>query len=581
MDSAFPQRPSFVKYGPYTYDDYGVTVASIPRASSSILNTLFPVKPVTAPSRRPVKRWIAAQLQHFGIPYEPSNTVAQLLALLEKEYRDGHCKYDSPSVLLLEKTLYDMYQAVQEDYQQQKADWRVKKFARQVTPSDEALFDPSLFMAKYFLNKEDGVPDKSKQSKAIVLHNVYNQQFVSIALSIAGLSFQISHPATVIGWAESFEEGLDAGFASLADKHIKEYVPTFEANFDYRRFLKKYFLSLDYPFEMGVPAHDRTLEPVQLMPQLYFDVREKLRKAVANINGLLIATTPGRGGTWTLLTWSEHAEKLTGVVAKIHAAGMNEKLYDDTIIAQVWQTKLSRHNLFKQLVNPNNITPLRLGNLQGQYVIRCNVIDPWGYEDFSLDINAPRRNDPAARATFSLGKLQGAMILALDCDKVDQMRRVLDKKGTTQHDTPESDSDDDDDDWEKVPRLTVHRFRNDNVKWRVYLQYAGTCNGLNQVDEHNEQVGYIDFNVDPERSDDDEKAVGYGLAYGRGYIVGPKYMTSRRSEKGEMLPIEVFKWTGETVRVAAPWNAFNFWGGFEARFRVCERAMTMTKGYEL
>lgn len=90
MDSAFPQRPSFVKYGPYTYDDYGVTVASIPRASSLILDTLFPVKPVTAPSRRPVKRWIAAQLQHFGIPSEPSNTVAQLLALLEKEYRDGH-----------------------------------------------------------------------------------------------------------------------------------------------------------------------------------------------------------------------------------------------------------------------------------------------------------------------------------------------------------------------------------------------------------------------------------------------------------------------------------------------------------
>lgn len=89
MDSAFPKRPSFVRYGPYTYDDYGVTVANIPRASSQTLATLFPTNPVTAPSRRPVKRWIAAQLQHFGIPYQPSNTIAQLLALLEREYKDG------------------------------------------------------------------------------------------------------------------------------------------------------------------------------------------------------------------------------------------------------------------------------------------------------------------------------------------------------------------------------------------------------------------------------------------------------------------------------------------------------------
>lgn len=253
-------------------------------------------------------------------------------------------------------------------------------------------------------------------------------------------------------------------------------------------------------------------------------------------------------------------------------------MYDDTLISLVWQSKLSRHTLFKQCVKPtNNTSALRLSQLQGQYVIRCNAIDPWGYEDFSLDINAPRRNDPAARATFSLGKLQGAMILALDCDKVDQMRKILEKKSTaTQHSTPESD-----DDNEMDEHLTVHRFRDDDAKWRVYLQYAGTCNGLNQVDEHNEQVGFIDFNVDPERSDDDEKALGYGLAYGRGLIVGPKYMTSRKSDKGEILEIEVFKWTGDTVRVAAEWNAFNFWGGFEARFRVGERAMTMTKGYEL
>ncbi|KAI2998687.1 Mediator complex subunit 13 N-terminal family protein [Aspergillus niger] len=578
MDSAFPKRPSFVRYGPYTYDDYGVTVANIPRASSQTLATLFPTNPVTAPSRRPVKRWIAAQLQHFGIPYQPSNTIAQLLALLEREYKDGKCSYESPSVRLLDKTMYEMYNAVQEAYQQQKAEWRKKKFARQVSPSDEALFDPFLFMAKYFLDKENGVPDKTKQTEAIVLHNVYNQQFVSTALSIPGLSFHISHPATVIGWADTFEEGLDAGFASLSQNHVKEYVPTFEANFDHCRFLTKYFLSLDYPYEMGVPARDRTVEPVQLMPQLYFDVREKLRKEVANINGLLIATTPGRGGTWTLITWSEYADKLTGVVSKIHAASMNEKMYDDTLISLVWQSKLSRHTLFKQCVKPNNNTSaLRLSQLQGQYVIRCNAIDPWGYEDFSLDINAPRRNDPAARATFSLGKLQGAMILALDCDKVDQMRKILEKKSTaTQHSNPESD-----DDNEMDEHLTVHRFRDDDAKWRVYLQYAGTCNGLNQVDEHNEQVGFIDFNVDPERSDDDEKALGYGLAYGRGLIVGPKYMTSRKSDKGEILEIEVFKWTSDTVRVAAEWNAFNFWGGFEARFRVGERAMTMTKGYEL
>ncbi|GKZ30744.1 hypothetical protein AbraIFM66950_010129 [Aspergillus brasiliensis] len=590
MDAAFPKRPAFVRYGPYTYDDYGVTVSNIPRASSQTLATLFPTDPVTAPSRRPVKRWIIAQLQHFGIPYEPAETVGQLLALLEKEYREGHCSYDSPSVVQLDKTLYDMYTTMQEAYHEQKAQWRLRKFARQVTPSDEALFDPSLFMAKYFLTKENGVPDKSKQTEALVLHNVYNQQFVSNALSIPGLNFHISHPATVIGWADTFEKGLDAGFASLADSHIQAYVPTFEANFDFRRFLTKYFLSKDYPFEMCVPAPGRTPEPVQLMPQLYFDVREKLRKAVATINGLLIATTPGRGGTWTLITWSEHANKLTGVVSKIHAAGLSEKMVDDALHSLVWQSKLSRHNLFKQCMMPISTTstgtpPLRLNHLQGQYIIRCNAIDPFGYEDFNLDVNAPRRNDPAARATFSLGKLQGAMILALDCDKVDQMRQVLSKKGipiTTRSSssggaqkqtTPESGNDD------EPEYLTVHRFKNNDAKWRVYLQYAGTCNGLNQVDDHNEQVGYIDFNAVPEGSEKDD--VGYGVAYGRGYIVGPKYMTSRKSDKGEMLEIEVFKWTGDTVRVACEWNAFNFWGGFEARFRVGERAMAMSKGYEL
>ncbi|OOF98951.1 hypothetical protein ASPCADRAFT_127539 [Aspergillus carbonarius ITEM 5010] len=541
MDEEFPKKPNSVKLGSFVYDDYGITVNGIPRASPALLQRVFPEDPSKATRHKPNKRWVTAQLQHFGLEFRPGDSTIQLRAILENAYKDGQCNSLAPSTIAMEKTLSGMYEKMQDNYEVQKQHWRMTKFAELGSPSEEALFDASLFMAKYFLTEEDGVPDKDKQKEALVLEKVFGCQFENATKNVSGLSVCITSTVTVVGWEDTFSRGMDAGFAKLADIQCLTLRCTFEANFDLGRFMTKYFLDGN-----GNPDQKKTPDPIKLMPRFEERLYEPLAAAVLRTPGLYVRGTIANGGVWSFLGWDIH--QIMHKVDEINQVGESEKELDETLMTAVWSTKLERHVRYME----RHVAPtgqLGITDLHGQYIVRCEAIDPWGYEDLWLAIHRKAPGEPGTSGGFFLGPFKGTMLLASSCDALDRTREAFEtrwekKRWRCHPATPERKN--------REPS-TIRRFEDPAKVTRVYFQWAGTASRCNHVDEKNLQIGYLDF--------------ADSLAEAHGVIMGPAF-------EGRSYPWSVYKHSETTGGWASPWTSFDYWAGYEGRARHGEMAMS-------
>ncbi|RAK97377.1 uncharacterized protein BO80DRAFT_389676, partial [Aspergillus ibericus CBS 121593] len=542
MEEEFPKKPVSVKLGPFAYDDYGVTVNGIPRASSELLGRVFPEDSSTASRHKPNKRWITAQLQHFGLDFQPTDRTTQLRAILENAYKDGQCNCLAPATVSLEKTLSGMYEKMQDNYEVKKQHWRMTKFAGLTSPSEEALFDASLFMAKYFLTEENGLPDKEKQKEALILQNVVGCQFENATKGIPGLAVCITSPVTVVGWEDTFSRGMDAGFAKLAETQCPILRCTFEANFDLGRFMAKYFL--DGP--NGRPDLEKTPDPITLMPKLEERLYEPLAAAVLAIPGLYVRGTIKKGGVWSFLGWDIH--KIMHELEETNRVGDSERKLNDSLFDTVWSTKLERHSEYLEGRDAPT-GPLQMADLKGQYIVRCEAIDPWGMEDLWLTIHRKDPRDLGTNAGFFLGDFKGTMLLASSCDALGQTRKAYEARWEKKQPPFFSGNPDRNN---REPS-TIRRFEDPSKTTRVYLQWAGTVSKCNHVDDQNVQIGYLDF--------------ADSMAEAHGVIMGPAF-------EGRSYPWSIYKHSDTPGGWASPWTSFDYWAGYEGRIRHGEMAMS-------
>ncbi|PYI12719.1 hypothetical protein BO78DRAFT_301363 [Aspergillus sclerotiicarbonarius CBS 121057] len=540
MAEEFPKKPASVKLGPFAYDDYGITVNGIPRASSELLGRVFAEDPLKPSRHKPSKRWITAQLQHFGLDFRPADTTTQLRAILENAYKDGQCNCLTPSTISLEKTLSGMYEKMQDKYEVRKQHWRMTKFAGLASPSEEARFDTSLFMAKYFLTEENGLPDKEKQREALILQNVFGCQFENAAKAIPGLAVCITSPVTVVGWEDTFSRGMDAGFAKLAETQCPTLRYTLEANFDLGRFMAKYFL--DGP--NGSPDLKKTPDPIKLMPKFEERLYDPLAAAVLATPGLYVRGTIKKGGVWSFLGWDIH--KIMHELEETNKVGDSERELDETMLDAVWSAKLEEHSEYLEgHVAPTG--PLQVADLQGQYIVRCEAIDPWGMLDLWLAIHRKHPEDPGTHAGFSLGQFKGTMLLASSCDGLDRTREAYEARWEKKHLYPGNPH------RKAREPSTIRRFDDASKPTRLYLQWAGTVNQCNHVDEKNVQIGYLDFAA--------------SMAEAHGVIMGPAF-------EGRSYAWSVYKHSDTTEGWPSPWTSFDYWAGYEGRSRHGEMAIS-------
>ncbi|KAL8727671.1 MAG: hypothetical protein Q9166_005907 [cf. Caloplaca sp. 2 TL-2023] len=109
--------------------------------------------------------WVKAQLQHYGIEFNPDINAYKAKALLMTCVAHSLCDAIPPQVLKIKATLQGAYEAQMNEYRvkmeayysQELARWALK-FEACTSANEEIRCDPSLFLRKYFLD-EHGQPD--------------------------------------------------------------------------------------------------------------------------------------------------------------------------------------------------------------------------------------------------------------------------------------------------------------------------------------------------------------------------------------------------------------------------------------
>jgi hypothetical protein len=196
-------------------------------------------------------------------------------------------------VKAIEASLKGEYAKKMEEYEEARLEWRRYWFTKQKTPFEEADFDPELFIAKYFLTRLHGSPDKTKQKTPMILeHSVINERNLRLAVrKVPGLSMHTNKFTTIIGWEESIPAAMKELFETLCrqQRRLSGNLATAEAEFDVDMFLAKYFLKAN-----GEPDLRKTKLPINVSPRSY-GALPYLQERVEKIPGLHIATLKSTG----------------------------------------------------------------------------------------------------------------------------------------------------------------------------------------------------------------------------------------------------------------------------------------------
>jgi hypothetical protein len=318
-----------------------------------------------------------------------------------------------------------------------------------------------------------------------------------------------------------------------------------EANFDLDRFLAKYFLDgLN-----GKPAPHKTPDPITLFP--FFEHRNRLGAAVALIPGLCINHAKGEYGIHTIIGWDidEIRSRVRHMEEEVAKKKAKEAAEARAEREREWQQTLQRHH---EYVRRHRVTdsPLKLDDLTGSYVVRCDeIVDSYAPDEvMTLDI-VKQRNPLNTEAAFYFGMVEGTMLLAMSEDSLQMLREDV-----------EVDSDEDTDQDSDNLRTGVHgnsgsrkrmakgtRAEQGSIKRRlgttpksnrVYLQWAGreTGEGEVQVDTDNKHTGYLDFNESK---------------------LSAKGVFSYPDMFGTEVPFSIFKVADQPSKVPEPWSRFS------------------------
>ncbi|ODM17597.1 hypothetical protein SI65_07272 [Aspergillus cristatus] len=276
-------KPEAVKSGAYAHGDNGLALNGVPRASLVDLKPLFGVFPSRAQVKLATKVWVMAQLQLYGIPFKKSDIALDLKIALRTAVNEGFCDSLPPSTAALEARLSQQFRQRVDVYNEAALKRRAEIFSRLESPTEEAAYDPDLFLAKYFLTA-----DKAKQKDSLFLK--YCRPGLTKAVrKISGLTIReprgrvvYRDVSVVVRWEESFERAIDDLFAKISNHDQPFVVPTVEANFDIHHFMAKYFLD----GLGGKPDPKKTPEPITLYS--FLENEWEVRAAFASIPGLQI-----------------------------------------------------------------------------------------------------------------------------------------------------------------------------------------------------------------------------------------------------------------------------------------------------
>ncbi|EAW10282.1 uncharacterized protein ACLA_047510 [Aspergillus clavatus NRRL 1] len=450
--------------------------------------------PLWARIRSATKSWITAQLQLYGIPLQRKDSMLQLKALLETSVKNGQCESPSQAMIALERSLSKQYRQAGLVHEENIRRLRAVEFSQLKSPSCEAHSDTYMFLAKYFLTGPHGQPDRERQKEALILDACPEMNFLSAVQKVPGLAFYTKQQVIIVGWEDTISRGIDAAFARLSAPGTKSHVASSEMRFDLDRFMAKYFLD----GIKGRPDPKKTPNPVEL--HSFSQEWPDLAKIVASVPGLHIAHTTAKSlSENTIIGWDADKVALCKkrrdkVQAEEEAKIEAERAAEEE---DARQEALAPHRLYLSNHSPSP-GPLKPEDLTGSYIIECEAAEEYimDGEKMTLDIQKPESVHGVV-AAFSLGLIEGTMLLALSHDALHALRE---EQPPMEDDSEDEWGDYDSDTGKRKAsnpaegRVVKRRLGETPQPNRVYIQWTGReISGPIAVDEKNEHTGYVDF----------------------------------------------------------------------------------------
>ncbi|KAJ4855052.1 uncharacterized protein T069G_10610 [Trichoderma breve] len=185
------------------------------------------------------KRFFAAQLQFYEIPFKKSSSKPQLHLLLQDAVRQGKCNRLPLSILELETIMRADHEPLQEEWEANYIAWRKEKRRRNEeafrlarrredeafklarSASERVALDPERFIATYFLT--NGKQDMAKVRKPLVLRKVQNARKFEDMVKKRAPSLFIWHSRTTKDDEKANKARLRALWEQQLERH-REYI---------------------------------------------------------------------------------------------------------------------------------------------------------------------------------------------------------------------------------------------------------------------------------------------------------------------------------------------------------------------
>ncbi|KAK4236138.1 hypothetical protein C8A03DRAFT_17197 [Achaetomium macrosporum] len=470
------------------------------------------------------KRWLTTQLHLYGIPFNKSARVSDLKETLEKVLNAGKCAELAPSVAAVRDRL-------RREYDEAFKRLEDKLFAEiKGGYPEEANADPSRFVAKYFLDGQ-GRPDREKTKEPLSFRSWNHQEeLVEAVEAVPGLAILKTWSTVLVGWEETMQRGIENEFARLESFFDRrEEIHSAQANVDLKLFLKKYLdINLD---GVGAASGARPLAPVTL---------DRWRLENQKLSEEIMSKAPGlhmeEFETNAVIGWD--AANVAAEIARLkdesrrrqeqqEAEEQAEREKQEAEKKARWDRRCKGHYelVAKARGRPR---PFGLQHLPGSYLVRWDG-DSWRAEHYNdpfhdsdlMKLNIfPSKSSHGVIASFTLGLIEGTMLLAMSKQAVERLREAQ-PRHSWRSESEASDDDDDEasrdikskskltaqkrplgdiaDPWgvqaarAKRQKLTAPKDEGSHPL-RVYFQFAcNEVNGYPLVDDDNKHIGHFDF----------------------------------------------------------------------------------------
>jgi hypothetical protein len=468
------------------------------------------------------------------------------------DFRLGGQHALKPEIAAIQDTLRQQYKSEWKSYEQALEHWKDKQFAAVGgDPTQEAALDVKRFVAKYFLDSINGLPDRSKTNDPVVLRQSYgdvtSELLMDAHAEIPGLklrTYDDSHLA-IIGWDTEMPRAIESEFARLStSERGPERIATAEANFEVPLFLKKHLgIHVALGGVVALPR-ERTPTPVVLLhsflkegyflkrlidevPQLCVQYAKNDNVEPWELNARFGKDRFGKDRRYSHMVIGWDAKRVDAEISRIKAVKQSYK--DEKEAGEVaakeqeaaeeqtrWHRPSEPHRQYVARQTPPS-GPLGLKDLTGSYIVRwdgegreCSY--PHNVRDaLRLDV-FEQKSAHGVMASFKFGLINGTMRLAMSRRSVELLRE----------EQPKNFEESLEEDYESIATGQKRKLGSVADPWgvqaamakrqkteaapeqasqpnRVYLQFvyneARGYAGDPVVDEDNSYIGHIDFDA--------------------------------------------------------------------------------------